>query len=766
MSDLSTARKFGTLPVFLTSISTILGAILFLRFGWAVGQVGLVNTLAIILIGHLVTIPTALAIAEIATNQRVEGGGAYYIISRSFGLNIGGAIGIALYLSQAISVAFYVIAFAQSTAPIFDWLEGYLGYPVEHFGYRLVSIPTMVLLAGLVLTRGANSGMSLLYLVAMILGVSLMMFFAGEPDIAYVPAEGASIFTQRFDASQFSLEELKSLDLSGVKRENFFYVFTIIFPAFTGIIAGLGLSGDLKDPGKSIPVGTLAATIFGMLIYVAVAFKMAFSLPPEVLVNKDRLVMADIAAWGPIIPIGLAAAAISSALGSILVAPRTLQALGGDRVLPSEGGNKWLKQIRNRDGEPVHAALVTVLIASVFVMMGGVDFVAEIISMFFMVTYGAICLISFLEHFSANPAYRPSFTSRWYFSLPGAILCIWLMFQMNLPYALGSLLLMVAIYFWVSRYNDQQGGMVRIFQGVIFQISRRLRVILQKSGGEQEQDDEYWVPSIVCISQHSFERQAAFDMVRFISHKYGFGTYIHMIRDYYARATVLESKAVQSRLLQRTKISRSNVYVDTLISPSYTSAVAQVLQLPGVSGQNNNMMLFEFSRHYFEQLKDVVDNIGLIQAGNFDLCILESSEKGFGYKKDIHVWLTADDFTNGNLMILLAYIISGHPEWKGSEIKIFAVYPYEQMKEQKEKLLRLINTGRLAISPTNVEMISRKEDRSIRSIINATSADADLIVMGFRQEALKKKEYEETFQGFDSCGNVLFVCSNREKMIA
>lgn len=766
MSQPSTTQKFGTLPVFLTSISTILGAILFLRFGWAVGQVGLLSTLAIIVIGHLVTIPTALAIAEIATNQRVEGGGAYYIISRSFGLNIGGAIGIALYLSQAISVAFYVIAFAQSTAPIFEWLEGYFGRPIEHYGYRLVSVPTIILLATLVLTRGANSGMALLYLVAAILGVSLMMFFAGEPDIAYIPAEGVNIFTQRFEPSEFSLEELRQMGLQGVKSEDFFYVFTIIFPAFTGIIAGLGLSGDLKDPGRSIPVGTLTATISGMVIYMAVAFKMAFSLPPEILVDKDRLVMGDIAAWSPIIPIGLAAAAISSALGSILVAPRTLQALGGDRVLPSEGGNKWLKQVRRRDKEPVNAALVTVSIAAVFVLIGGVDFVAEIISMFFMVTYGAICLISFLEHFSANPAYRPSFTSRWYFSLPGAILCIWLMFQMNLPYALGSLVLMVAIYFWVSRYNDQQGGMVRIFQGVIFQISRRLRVSLQKAGGEQEQEDEYWVPSIVCVSQHSFERQAAFDMVRFISHKYGFGTYIHMIRDYYARATVQQSQQIQRRLLQRTKISRSNVYVDTLISPSYTSAIAQVLQLPGVSGQNNNMMLFEFSRYQTEQLKDIADNIGLIQAGNFDLCILASSEKGFGYKHEIHVWLTSEDFTNGNLMILLAYIISGHPEWKGTQIKIFAVYPYEQMKEQKEKLLRLINTGRLAISPNNVEIIPRKEDRSIRSIINATSADADLIVMGFRQEALKKKDYEDVFRGFDKCGNVLFVCSSREKKIA
>ena len=116
----NTSGTMGTWPVFMTAISTILGAILFLRFGYAVAHVGLIGALGIIVIGHLVTLPTATAVAEIATNQKVEGGGAYYMISRSFGLNIGAAIGIALFLSQAISVAFYVIAFAESFEPVLE----------------------------------------------------------------------------------------------------------------------------------------------------------------------------------------------------------------------------------------------------------------------------------------------------------------------------------------------------------------------------------------------------------------------------------------------------------------------------------------------------------------------------------------------------------------------------------------------------------------------------------------------------------------------
>lgn len=765
MSDSTTKQKFGTLPVFLTSVSTILGAILFLRFGWAVGHVGLAGTLMIVLIGHLVTIPTSLAIAEIATNQRVEGGGAYYIISRSFGLNIGGAIGIALYISQAISVAFYVVAFAQSTGPIFDWVESEFGIIVETFGYRLVSIPTMILLSLLVLTRGANSGMALLYVVAAILFVSLAMFFAGTPtaDVQVSYDSITDMLYRVFDPANFTPEQLIELGIEEIQPEPFFYVFTIIFPAFTGIIAGLGLSGDLKDPGKSIPVGTLLATVIGMLIYVAVAFKISLSLPPEILVDKDRLVMSDIAIWGPIIPIGLAAAAISSALGSILVAPRTLQALGADKVLPFESSNSWLAKVRKKDDEPVNGSIVSILIAMVFVVIGDVDLVAEIISMFFMVTYGAICLISFLEHFSSNPAYRPSFNSRWYFSLPGAILTIWLMFKMNLPYAIVSLILMVGMYFWVSSYNQNQGGMIRIFQGVIFQISRSLRVMLQKAGGEDS--EEHWVPSVICISQDSFERTAGYDLVRFISHKYGFGTYIHMIKDYYSRTTVAESREVRSRLLRRAKISQSKVYVDTMISPSYTSALAQTLQMPGISGQANNMILFEFSPNQPESIKDIIQNFGLIKAAEFDVLILKSGEKGYSYKNEIHIWLTAEDFTNGNLMILLGYIILGHPEWKRGMIKIFAIYPEAEASQQKNKLIGLINQGRLAISPNNIEVIARKEDRSIKAIINQRSGDADLTIIGFHQDALKKYN-EEVFSGYEKLGNVMFVNTDNEKIIA
>ncbi|MEO1715416.1 MAG: amino acid permease, partial [Bacteroidota bacterium] len=179
-------KKFGTGPVFFTAISTILGAVMFLRFGYAVGSVGFIGTLAIILVGHAVTIPTALSIAEIATNQKVEGGGEYYIISRSFGLVIGSSIGIALYFSQAISVAFYIIAFAEAFTSLFEWIMITYELPatVEWLLQRkqTVSVPALFILTGIVLWKGADLGVTVLYAVVFTLFISLIAFFIGQTE--------------------------------------------------------------------------------------------------------------------------------------------------------------------------------------------------------------------------------------------------------------------------------------------------------------------------------------------------------------------------------------------------------------------------------------------------------------------------------------------------------------------------------------------------------------------------------------------------------
>ncbi len=729
-------KGFGTLPVFLTTISTILGAILFLRFGYAVGHVGFWGAIGIIVIGHIVTISTAMAVSEIATNQKVEGGGAYFIISRSFGLNIGAAIGVALFLAQAVSVAFYVIAFAEAFSPVLDWLRT-KGIVINDL--RFISIPAMGLLTWLILKKGADLGMKALYFVCGILFIAIVLFFLGDSGYE-APAQRMS---QKI-----------------LNPDSFFYVFTIIFPAFTGIAAGLGLSGDLEDPKKSIPLGTLSATIFGMIVYVFITYHLTYSASPEDLAN-DQFIMSKIALWGPAIPIGLAAATISSALGSIMIAPRTLQALGGDKIFPSALLNRWTSKENKRSNEPINATLVTCVIAFVFIAMGDVNFVAEIISMFFMVTYGAICLVSFLEHFAADPAYRPTFKSKWYLSLIGAIACFWLIFKMNFTYAVLSLSIMGFIYFIVTYFNNEKKALSKIFQGVIFQLSRNLQLFLQKSNTDVEEND--WRPAVVCISKNYFERLDAFDLLRWISSKYGFGTYIHQIDGYLSKETGDKSKEMVSDLINVTKNTKSKIFFGTVVSPSTTTAIAQVMQLPGITGKPNNTMLFEYSRQEenSESLHDFVSNFGLMKSMKFDLFLLSVSQRGFAFKKNIDIWLTSGDYENANLMILTAFIILGDTDWKKGEIKLHIISEKSSIREQRLELIEKIKEGRLPISINNIEIIQKKETKSNKDLICEHSGRADLTIIGFRQEALKKQG-KEIFSGYDKLGNILFVNSTSE----
>gem|GEM_PF-2531935 len=238
---------FGVTAVFLTTISTILGAILFLRLGFAVGALGFWGTMVIIVLGHLITIPTALAVSEIATNTRVEGGGVYYIISRSFGLKIGSTIGLTLFFSQAISVAFYVIAFTEAFSPFFYWWNASFGFELPK---QVISIPSLIFLGMLILRKGSDIGMKMLYLINAILFISMFMFFIGSPievgeDVA------------RFPGNNFDF----------INKDNFFPLFVICFPAFTGMTAGVGLSGDLKNPGKAIPLGNNGCNV-GRTCYI------------------------------------------------------------------------------------------------------------------------------------------------------------------------------------------------------------------------------------------------------------------------------------------------------------------------------------------------------------------------------------------------------------------------------------------------------------------------------------------------------------------
>jgi amino acid transporter len=736
----STARGygFGTAPVFLASISTILGAVMFLRFGYAVGNAGIVGAVVIILVGHMVTIPTALAIAEIATNRRVEGGGEYFIISRSFGTTIGGAIGISLYLSQAISVAFYMIAFGEAFSPLVGSIEAALGMG---FDLRFISLPGLLALTALVVLRGADLGVRALYVVAAILAVSLVMFFLGGP-IEGFDAEGISLFGGIAEADPFML------------------VFAICFPAFTGMTAGVGLSGDLANPRKSIPLGILSATVAGMLVYLAVVLKLGVSAPSAELA-ADQLIMSRIAVWGPIIPIGLAMATLSSAIGSIVVAPRTLQALAADRVVPAEGVNRFLSAGIGLANDPRNATLVTAALAVVFVLLGSVDLVARVVSMFFMVTYGALCAISFLEHFAARPSYRPSFRSKWWVSLFGAIACLVLMLQMDLVFAGMAMIFMVVLYLTIrrSRGGGATDDLAEIFHGVMTQATRWMQIRLQKTPPSD------WRPSVILITARTFDRHAPMEFIEWLCHRFGFGTYLHYIRGLLDAGTFEESRNVQKRLLTASSERAGAIFVDTMISPSMESALAQSLQMPGISGMDNNTVLFEFSVHDPATVVDeIVAGSRLADVARMNRLVLRHTDHFFGNRRTIHVWLTWHDYRNANLMILLAYILLGHRDWRHAEITLYAAYPKGEVKERTAQLREMISDGRLLITDKNLQVFATDDRTDFSRLVEVKSAQADLVVRGFTEDRVRQKG-PDFFRKHPGLRDILFVSAEEKIFI-
>jgi amino acid transporter len=723
---------FGTGPVYLTAISTILGAILFLRFGYAVGTLGLFGGLLLILVGHLITIPTALAISELATNTRVEGGGEYYVISRSFGLKIGGTIGIALYFSQTISIAFYTIAFTEAFVPLFEWASGYWGMDIPR---QAVSVPLLGLL-WMVVRGGTGGGVKMLYGVNVVLALSLLLFLWGEP---------------------VSVSELGELSEGGMgnlgffNSDKFFVLFAICFPAFTGITAGVGLSGDLRNPGHSIPMGTLLGTVTGLVVYVLVVVKLALSAPQGVLLS-DQLVMSRIALYGSVvIPVGLGACTFSSALSCFMVAPRTLQALASDGSFP------WGKLKNSKN-----ATLMSFVIALLFVLAGNIDKVAGVITMFFLITYGTLCLISFLNHFGASPSYRPRFKSRWYLSLGGFVLSVWVMFMISPVQTVIAYLFIVLIYIFLERSGREGKGLTDIFEGALFQANRALRVFIQTHSSHAEGKE--WRPSVICISPNSFEREKPLELMRWMCHRHGFGTYFHYIENYFSRQTYMEARGVLHQLIDLQRGGwATGLYIDTMISPSYTSAIAQVIQTPSVSGLENNMAVFEYDMLHPEELNRILDNVHLVRAGDLDVCIFAGSSHTIRTRNGLHIWIRRTDEVNTNLMILLGYIIISHPDWRESEFRIFITSTHEA-ESVKSEIEKRISEGRIPVTLSHIEIITLSDGEHPADRIRMHSRNAGLCIIGFREEILRH-EPERFFTAFHDMGDVLFVNAGKAKII-
>ena len=659
---------------------------MYLRFGWVVGNVGLIGTLIIVTLGTLITFLTALSIASIATNAPVKAGGAYFLISRSLGVEMGGAIGIPLFLAQAFSVALYIMGFAESMVAIFPVLN-----------IKVVGIVTTVVLSLLALFS-TKAAIRAQFVILGVIAFSLISFFLGSP----IGGEGHELFKGPVENS-----------------ENFWVVFAVFFPAVTGFMAGVNMSGDLKDPAKSIPKGTFMAVGVGYLIYMVVPFFFAYRADAATLVG-DNMIMQRLAYWGIAIIMGIWGATLSSAVGSLLGAPRVLQALVLDKVLPSK--LSFLSKGSGPENIPRAATIFTSIIALVLVIVGDLNMIAPILTMFFLTTYGTLNLTSGIETILQSPSFRPKFRVHWVFSLLGTIGCIAVMFLINALVTIVAIVFIAGVYVWLRR-RGLQTTFGDVTRGLHLQIVRYALLRLES----KETDAKNWRPNFLVLSGMPTKRWHLIDFAYGIAQEKGLITV----------ATILPEKGItQERITNHahnitTSLREKNIKTlvrVTTATDTFTGS-KQLVNSYGLGSLVPNTILLgdteEDSHH-----NSYCDMISHFYQSNRNVIILQNDFKlEFAGAKQIDLWWGGLK-GNGGFMMIIAHLVKTSPRWDNIKVCVKMVVPTEEAAQgTRENLKSILEEMRVDFDYN----IIVSQGRRFWDILEEESKDSSIVMMGLKE---------------------------------
>ncbi|CAN5693666.1 amino acid permease [soil metagenome] len=486
-----THRKYGTFAgVFTPTLLTILGVIMYLRQGWVVGNAGVLGGFLIILLAFGITAFTGLALSSITTNIRIGAGGAYSIISQSLGLEVGGSVGIPLYLSQSLVVAMYIFGFREG------WLWVFPDHPA-----LLVDLLVFAVLFGIAMIS-ASLAFRIQYVILAVIAASLI-------SVGVAAWQGSMVH----DLGDLGLwGDFRGAPEDGFPGTSFWVVFAVFFPAATGIMAGANMSGELKDPRRSIPIGTMSAIGVSLVIYLLLAYWLARSATAEEL-QGNYTIMVDMAAWGPAVVAGLLGATFSSGLASLVGAPRILQALGDHGILPR---GRWLA-LRSAQGEPRNAILVTGGIVLAALMLRDLNVIAPLITLFFLITYAMINVVVFIEQSLGLISFRPSMKIPRWVPFLGGLGCIFAMFIMNPGFSLVAVAVVLGAYFYLSgRHLDSPFRDVR--SGLFFALADWAA---KRVAGFPPANERAWKPNILVPVVDALELRGSFTILESVAYPKG-----------------------------------------------------------------------------------------------------------------------------------------------------------------------------------------------------------------------------------------------------
>ncbi len=625
--------KFGTFGgVFTPSILTILGVIMYLRLPMVVGEAGLAQTLLIIAMAHVVSFTTGMSISSIATDKSVGAGGPYYIVSRSLGLPIGGTLGLALFVGLCFSISLYIIGFSESLLPIVGLVERGAEIPVQMI--RICGTVTLVALTAITLIS-TSLAIKTQYVILGAIAISLIAIFAGDvpPELAAQVSDGMPV-GRGGDAS---------------------LLFAVFFPAVTGFTAGVNMSGDLRDPKRSIPIGTMAAIVTGAAVYVGLTVFLAFKVSPEALATNPEL-LQDIALNPWAVTAGIWGATLSSALGSILGGPRILQAVATDGIVP-----KILAKGTGPSNEPRNALIFACMIGEAGILIAELDAIAKIVSMVFLATYGFLNLCSFIESW-ANPDFRPSWKINKIWSLIGAIACLGLMIQLDPIAMVGSTALLAGLFLFLERKQLRlESG--DTWEGIWASV---VRAGLHRLGRKPPQIRQ-WRPNVLMFSREMSETRGP--MLRFATSLIsGRG----MLTEF-----VLTAKHGDSRIARNTTIEAQDelpigVFSRLLPSDDLHESIRSACRFHGFSGLEPNTVLLDWAAHQGEEA-DFPALLGNLHDLDLNVLVFARNIEGRGSEhKTIDVWWAPDE-GNFSLSLSLLRFVTSSQGWGHAQLRFMLV---------------------------------------------------------------------------------------------
>lgn len=700
--------------VFTPSLLTILGIILFLRLGYIVGGAGLERALLIIGLANVISVLTSISLAAVATNLKVKGGGDYYLISRTLGVEFGGAIGVVLFLAQSVSIAFYCIGFGEV-------LNGLLPQEASSSPQMIAGVAVVFLLTFAWL--GADWATRLQFLIMGVLIAALISFFVGG--------------FERWDGALL----VRSWE-TPASGGNFWVLFAIFFPAVTGFTQGVSMSGDLKDAGKSIPLGTFLAVGVSIFVYFGAALVLAAALPVEDL-RRDYEAMRRVAHTTWLIDAGVIAATLSSGMASFLGAPRILQSLARDRIFP------LLSPFAVGTGpteNPRRGVLLSAGIAFIVVALGNLNVIAPIVSMFFLISYGLLNYATFYEARAASPSFRPRF--RWFdarLSLLGALGCFGVMVAIDLAASVVGLAVLFAIY----QYLQRTAGPARWADSRRSYHLQLVREHLLAVTPEPEHPRD-WRPCILAFCDESERRMRLLRFASWIEGGSGLSTAVYILEGEGER--VLRSREKTQQELQAFVAEHKlPMFARALAAPDFRVGIESLFQAFGLGEiRANTVLLSRTDQHtspedsdrqvqYRRLLQGAVRfgcNVVVLDARRAEW---EALEQLAPEDRKIDVWWWGGK--TSQLMLLLAYLMTRSDEWSGAAIRVLAPSSEQAAEKTRESLQHMLEEVRIDATPEVVFQISPEaviEHSAGSTLVFLPLRFQELQLLGPRSRALEE----------------------------